>query len=260
MHRFCTIISIVALYLTTGSAHAETPLPEWESIANESSIEVFQRKVPGSSFVSFKGVGIVDASIYDVYSVIFDIRNKTKLLSNCGDYQLLKFKSMGNLVVYTRTQAPFVLISDRDTVLETKVDFQPNSKTIYARFKKGDDTLMPPPDDAVRTKELQGGWTLEVLSPTSTKVTYEVNANPGGLLPAWLVNLGSRKLPLKTLMNLRSQVTHLDAHQRARLIVKYHYDFQGFLPSDHPVFEKSVDEEASAKRAFEAYQADAKYP
>lgn len=255
-----TIVSILLVVLLSAAPGLAQPtISGWESIANKDGIEVFQRKVPGSSFISFKGVGVVDASIYDVYSVIFDIRNKTELLSNCADYQLLKFKSMGNLVVYTRTQAPIVFISDRDTVLETKVDFRPESKTIFAGFKKGDDTLMPPPDDAVRTKELQGAWTLEVLTPTTTQVTYEVNANPGGLLPAWLVNLGSRRLPLKTLLNLRKQITDIDAHLRARLIVKYHYDFKGFLPADHPVFAKTEDEEREATRAFEAFQADAKY-
>ena len=102
-------------------AGASEPQVAWEEIADEEGIKVFQRKVPGTSFVSFRGVGVMSSDIYDVYSVIFDIKNKTKLLSNCAKYELLKVKALGNLVIYSRTEAPFAIISDRDSVLETKL-------------------------------------------------------------------------------------------------------------------------------------------
>ena len=257
LHRLaCLIVALLFPML----ASASEPQVAWEEIADEQGIKVFQRKVPGTSFVSFRGVGVMPADIYDVYSVIFDIKNKTKLLANCAKYELLKVKAPGNLVIYSRTQAPFLLISDRDSVLETRVTFAPKEKRIYARFKKGDDSLLPEQDGAVRTLKLQGEWILEALEDGTTRLTYEVNADPGGLLPAWLVNLGSRKLPLKTLKNMREQLNALEAYSRARLIVKYSYDFKGYLPADHPVFVKTAPEEAEAREALKAYQSEAKFP
>ena len=128
--------SLTLFLLLPALASAGDPLVAWKEIADEEGIKVFQRKVPGTSFVSFRGIGVMSSDIYDVYSVIFDIKNKTKLLSNCSKYELLKVKAPGNLVIYSRTEAPFAIISDRDSVLETKVTFAPR-KTHLRPVSKG---------------------------------------------------------------------------------------------------------------------------
>lgn len=254
--RAFTMTFALSMASTALATPEKTP---WEQIADENGIQVLQRKVPGTSFVSFKGSGVMDADIFEVYSIIFDIKHKTKLLSNCAKYEVLKVKGLGNIVIYSRTSAPFVLISDRDSVLETKVTFEPTEKRIYARFKKGDDSLMPAQEGAVRTLALNGEWVLEALDNGKTHVTYEVNADPGGLLPAWLVNLGSRRLPLKTLLNLREQLSFPDNFARARLIVQHRYDFKGYLPSDHPALKTTPESVAAADKALQEYKSEARF-
>lgn len=243
-----------------GEIAAAEPMSEWREIADEDGIKVYQREVPGTSFVSFRGIGVVDADIFDVYAVIFDIKNKTSLLSNCKDYQLLQYKGLGNLVVYTRTGAPFIIISDRDSVLETRVTFENEKKRILATFQKTDDNVFPPRDDAVRTKALKGGWILEAQDDGKTRITYEVNADPGGLLPAWLVNLGSRKLPLNTIRNMRGQVLNKEAYARSRFLVKYLYDFSGLVPTGHHSLEKDPSDEAKFQALLKEYRSEAKFP
>jgi len=48
---------------------------------------------------------------------------------------------------------------------------------------------------------LAGYYHLEVID-----AGHQVDADPGGLLPDWLVKLTSRKLPIETLVGLRRQV------------------------------------------------------
>ena len=121
------------------------------------------------------------------------------------------------------------------------------------------DSLFPPVDGVVRTRKVTGGWTLQGLADGTTEVTYEVNADPGGWLPAWIVNFGTKKLPLTTLTNMRQQVKETKAYQTSRLIVKYLYDFSKLLPGDHPALVKSPEEQAQAEKLFEAYKAAAKH-
>ena len=79
------VASLMLFLIFPALATASEPqVTTWKEIADEEGIQVFQRKVPGTSFVSFRGVGVMSSDIYDVYSVIFDIKNKTKLLSNCA--------------------------------------------------------------------------------------------------------------------------------------------------------------------------------
>jgi hypothetical protein len=258
MLQICCAVSV--LQVGALDAGATEPLGEWREIADEEGIKVYQREVPGTSFVSFRGIGVVNADIFDVYAVIFDIKNKTSLLSNCLDYQLLQYKGLGNLVVYTRTGAPFIFISDRDSVLETKVTFENEKKRIIATFEKTDDSIFPPQDDAVRTKALKGGWILEAQADGSTRITYEVNADPGGLLPAWLVNLGSRKLPLNTIRNMREQVLNIEAYARSRLLIKHLYDFSQLVAADHHALKRDPLNEARFQELLKAYKSEARFP
>ena len=59
---------------------------------------------------------------------------------------------------------------------------------------------------------------------------------------------------------MREQLKAPEAYGRARLIVKYSYDFKGYLPADHPVFAKIEAEEAEAREALKAYQSEARFP
>ena len=253
----CVCLLLCSVPQEVGAAQAMT---EWREIADEEGIKVYKREVPGTSFFSFRGVGVVDADIFDVYAVIFDIKNKTNLLANCGDYQLLKYKGLGNLVVYTRTQAPVFFISDRDSVLETQVKFENDKKRILANFQKTDDSIFPPVDGAVRTNAVKGGWILEAQPDGKTRLTYEVNADPGGLLPAWLVNLGSRKLPLNTIRNMREQVLETKAYARSRMLVKHLYDFSNLVPDGHHALQKDPADEPRFQELIKAYKSEAKFP
>ena len=237
-------VALVALLLLVPfNTHAAEKLP-WEQIASEEGITVWKQSVPGTSFVAFRGRGIVDADIYDVFSVLYDVDNKTDLMANCVDYRLLKYKSAGKVIVYNHIGSPFFLISDRDSVIETQVIFEPEKKQIVANFFKGDDKLLPPRSGIVRTKALEGKWVLRATEDGKTDLTYQAVADPGGLLPSWLVNLASRKLPYRTIKNMRVQVKQTETYAKSRLWVKYLFDFKGLLGEDHAVFRRTPEEEA----------------
>ena len=237
------VMTVAILILGPASAYAAEQRP-WEKIGVDDGITVWKQSVPGTSFVAFRGRGLIDADIYDVFSVLYDVDNKTDLMANCVDYRLLKYKDAGNVVVYNRIGIPFFLINDRDSVIETHVTFEPEKKQIVARFFKGDDALLPPINDAVRTKALEGKWVLRATDDGKTELTYQASADPGGLLPSWLVNLASRKLPHRTIMNMRAQVKETKIYTKSRLWVKYLFNFTGLLPSSHPVFNQDPAEKA----------------
>ena len=53
---------------------------------------------------------------------------------------------------------------------------------------------------------LNGHYIFSEASKGKTKIEYQIDADPGGLLPAWLAKMASRDIPLKTLVNLRNRV------------------------------------------------------
>jgi len=216
----------------------------WEHVLEEDDITIWKKSVPGTSFVTFRGRGIVQADIYSVFAVLYDVDHKKDLMANCVDYRLLHYNSAGNVVVYNRIGSPFFLISDRDSVIETHVVFEPSQKRIVANFVKGDDKFFKPHSGAVRTKALKGMWLLQALDDGTTDLTYEASADPGGMLPSWLVNLATKKLPHRTIQAMRDQVKLTQTYAESRMAVKYLFDFKGMVPEGHAALVRTPEERA----------------
>ena len=55
-------------------------------------------------------------------------------------------------------------------------------------------------------ENLRGHYRFTALSGQKTRVIFQVEADPGGLLPGWLARFATKWLPLRTLQGLRRQV------------------------------------------------------
>ena len=133
--------ALLLLGLFAPSASSANNDVDWEQVKEEDGIIVWQKSAPGTSFVMFRGRGVVEADIYTVFSVLYDVDHKTDLMANCVDYRLLKYNSPGNVIVYNRIGSPFFLISDRDTILETNIVFETDKKRIIAHFEKSQENF-----------------------------------------------------------------------------------------------------------------------
>ena len=65
---------------------------------------------------------------------------------------------------------------------------------------------MPPISNAVRMPRLNGHYIFSEAGKGKTQIEYQIDADPGGLIPGWLATMASRDIPLRTLVNLRTRV------------------------------------------------------
>ncbi len=214
---------ILALLLAPASAYAD----DWEEISDEDGIKVWRRDVEGSDFVMFRGRGPVEAPILDVAAVIRDADRETEWMANCVDAATLRFLTATDAVVYHRTGSPAFFVSDRDTVLVTRTKVVPEERKIVVTFTQTEDPTMPPKDGVVRMPQLEGHWILKQIDVDTTEVEYQVQADPGGALPAWLVNLVSKGLPYHTLTGLRDQVKK-PGYDRHKMVLEVALDWTPF--------------------------------
>ena len=200
---------------------------EWEELFTEENITVWQREVEGTSFVEFRGRGIVEEPASRVAAVIRNNERKTEWMHQCAANFAVEYKGPGHVIVYNRTASPFFLISDRDVVLDVKGTIVPEKKMLRIAFGNVVHTKVPPFDGVVRMPALHGFWELVEKGEKKTEVTYQVQADPGGALPAWLVNMVSKNIPLHTIGNLRKQ-TKKPGYEKDEAIVLGTYDWTGF--------------------------------
>jgi ribosome-associated toxin RatA of RatAB toxin-antitoxin module len=179
---------------------------EWRHLTTKDGIEVSEREVPGRAFPIFRGVGTIEANLYDVFAVISDVDRYTEWMHKCVDAREVRGESETVRYAYNRTSAPWP-VSDRDVVLRSEtIIIEPGGK-VHVRFASVEEESVGPVKGVVRMRRLEGHYKLEALGPEQTRVEYQVDVDPGGRLPAWLVKRNTRDLPLHTLLNLRQQVS-----------------------------------------------------
>ena len=74
-------------------------------------------------------------------------------------------------------------------------------------FRGVDSVLRTSPENVVRVERLEMYAHLRYLSAHRTQITYRVDIDPGGSVPHWVVRWIVKRLPLRTLMRLRKQIS-----------------------------------------------------
>ncbi|HWE27951.1 MAG TPA: SDR family NAD(P)-dependent oxidoreductase [Polyangia bacterium] len=186
-------------------AHADTD-GGWQQIKQSDGITVYKRVVDGSPLKEFRGRAVVAAPVADILAVFNDVPRATEWMDSCNGSRAVADISDSEKVVYNRTHAPWP-VADRDAVLHNVARFDEHARSVELDFWSVDDAKAPPVSGVVRMPYLRGHWILwPSTDGTTTRVEYQVHANPGGALPNWLVNYVSRDLPFKTIEGLRAQV------------------------------------------------------
>jgi hypothetical protein len=219
--RALTAVSL--LFVSTSLAQAQS----WEQVGESEGIVVWQRPVHGTSLVEFRGRGLVKGNIRRVLAVLADHDRKTEWMHQCVASKLIQAFEPGRLILYNRTGSPYPFISDRDVVIEAQVQFWPEKKQIRIDAWNVENARVPELNGVVRMPKLIVSWILVQKDDKLTEVTYEVQADPGGSLPKWLVNLASKNLPLKSIVNLRTQLGKDYAQQLALVEASFDWDSVG---------------------------------
>jgi hypothetical protein len=193
---------VVGLGLSGGGAWAES---EWEVLSKEGGITVKRQEVEGREMPVFQGEAVVDGNLLEVLAVLSDTKRNAEWMHSCREAKLLDPISEVERVIYNRTAAPWP-VDDRDVVLHTKAQIEPEKKRVTIRFHAIQSKLKGEVEGVVRMPRLQGFYQLTAVSEEKTRVRYQVDADPGGLLPAWVAEKASSEIPRNTLTNLRQQV------------------------------------------------------
>lgn len=190
---------------------------EWELKRAKDGIEVYVRPVPGSRYKAFKGVAELDASLASLAAVLDHTEACPHWLHRCESGTLLEKLSATERLFHQVTDLPFPA-KTRDAVFHARVDYLEGNRILIALEARPD---AYPETKHIRIAQAAGSYLLEPL-PKGVRVTWVQQADPGGRLPAWIVNSLLTDMPFKSLKALRQLVTqppYKDAH--------FLYDDQG---------------------------------
>jgi hypothetical protein len=228
--------SLVTAFALSGVAHADTPAstPKWEMFDEEDGIRMFRHDVPGSSIVALRGEGFVAAPITRVTSVLADRKRSTEWIDRLVKTKVLRQLSDTESINWNHIKTPTPL-KDRDFVFKTVLTTDPAKKKVLFSYYSVTDALAPEYDDYVRGTFKSGKFELTMAERTNkdgsktrgTIVIAEVEVDPRGSVPTFIVNMVQKSWPYKTLTALRKQVAKPDIKDDARVVERL--TREGFL-------------------------------
>ena len=177
---------------------------DWQLKKYESGIAVYTRTAANSDFKELKAVTTVKTSLHSIVALLNDWDTYPQWVYRCGKSSTIRRISETEVIHYQTVEAPWP-VDSRDFVVDVKLTQDPSSKaiTIASTCKP---TYIPKVDGYVRITEFKASWTLIPLKDGSIQVIYQLLVDPGGYVPAWLVNLAVVDGPFETTLHFKDWI------------------------------------------------------
>lgn len=115
-------------------------------------------------------------------------------------------------ITHTLVPSPWP-VKDRDSVVRSDIR-QQDDGSVLIEFASVEG-VVPPQKNYERVQNVKGCWCFTPLQDGKTRVEYEVMVDPGGKLPAWLVNRFALDVPYNSIKQMHKLVRD-PQYQQAR--------------------------------------------
>jgi hypothetical protein len=191
-------IAIIVLLLTFSASAQEN----WNLVKEEAGIKVYTKTESGSKYKAFKAEMQVSCKIENIVEVLKNTNSVNNWVVNCKGVKLLKTEDIDQYY-YIETSLPFPF-ENRDMVYRFQY-IEINSEQ-FKVIVTGIPEYIQPKEGIVRMVKANGYWLLTSIDTDKTVLTYQMHVEPGGLIPAWLVNPFIKNVPFSTFKGLRNIV------------------------------------------------------
>lgn len=174
-----------------------------EAENEDKNIQVFTRKLEGSTLKEFKGVTKLKTDVNALVALLQDTQSATKWMHNIIEFEEKEKISEVESIVYSISETPWP-VTDRDSYVRSILTVS-ESGVVKSTLTALPD-YAPKDEDYVRMPSIKGGWVFTPLADGIVEVVYQIHADPGGSLPDWIVNSIVVETPLETLSNLHEQI------------------------------------------------------
>lgn len=189
---------------TAASAQAQD---DWELRRRLDEMATYTRDRPGSHIKEVKLVMTVDASVDDINAVLNDATRQPEWVFRCVEGRDLGGDATDEgWHYYSRIAMPWPM-DDRDLIARVEARPPAADSGVYVSESFAAPDRIDPVAECVRITDFDVRTEYRPLGDGErTEVTYVLHSEPGGKVPAWLVNLFVDKGPVETMTRLKALV------------------------------------------------------
>ena len=160
--------------------------------------------MPNTNLKAIKVECIINATMSQLKALLMDAKAHEKWVYNTKTSYTVKQISDDQQIYYSEVSMPWP-VKNRDVVIDLKWQQDVNGKKV--RVTSTALSGYVPENDAIRVKFSNVLWIVTPVNEKQLQIEYTAQADPGGTVPAWLVNMFCTKGPYETFKNLRILVS-----------------------------------------------------
>lgn len=177
---------------------------EWELRKEEDGITVYTRASDSSDFRQLQMRVQLKTKLATMVAVFKNVPGYLDWVYSCISSEVLKVEASHEQFYYSESESPWP-VSNRDVVMHSIVE-QDKSTMVVTSTSKSFFGLKPEVEGNIRVTTLYSKWTLTPIGEGVVDVVYFLSMDPGGWVPAWLMNMTISVGPFKTLVNLKEEI------------------------------------------------------
>jgi hypothetical protein len=199
-------LCIVLFVFLAHQSHAS----EWYTVdSTTDGIQVLRKEVGDSTLVAFRGIGVVEASMPLVATVIFDTTRRLEWIKGLAESRIIRWGDKDSFIEYDHIDMP-IIFQDRDFVSKIIMSFDLSKKELVFHYQPSDDPSVPR-TDYIRGELIDAHFILSSIDDDKkTRIDASFLCDPKGIIPKWLVNFFLKDWPKTTFRNLRKEVLKPD--------------------------------------------------
>lgn len=224
LHIALFVFGILFLGLTQAFAQVPQESPkagahkyQWKKDWSDDNCTSYSSEVEGKGFVAAKVVCEMAARFEVLATILRDIDNYPEWMTDCESAKVLRVvdDERDTLVFWFHQHVP--LLRDRDMVVRTSVS------TDYAKGKhvidvySTEETPFDAGKNLYRMPSFYAQYTLDVIDREHTRVEFLIDPDLGSGMPAGIANTFVKKIPYKSIVNMRRVATEKKYVERAKL-------------------------------------------
>ncbi len=187
----------------------------WVLVKNCNEIQVYTQKVPDLQVKKVKVETVVVATLAQLITIFKDAENHSNWVFLSESAKIVEETDDNNWKYYNYTDTPWP-VSNRDyytsvVLVQNEIDYSITITSVALPDYE------PEIDGCVRISYIESVWVFNPIGNGSVHISFELEVDPGGNIPAWLINFAVSKGPHNTMIGLikelnteKYQDVHLD--------------------------------------------------
>lgn len=172
---------------------------------DKDGIKVYTCKSDTSKFRSLKAEFVIEnTSIAELKEFLFTVSNYLNWQFDATEATMLQRINDNEMIYRVVIDAPWP-VDNRELIVHFQVSLQQEDQATFHINTVPSD--LPLQEDLVRIPYSQASWEITRVNQ-SLHATYRMNINPGGNVPAWLVNIAMADGPHESFRDLKKLIEY----------------------------------------------------